>query len=289
MSNHSGTIKTIITITGAVAIVAFSAFSLWFYVGALTPFKTAVAKVIPYPAAMVNGHPILIKDVSDSLQLALLVNPQSVPTRQEILTQLLLQKDTQILADKYGVVVSNRQLDEEFNAEKNQDPQNFTAILKKYAMSEAEYKAHILKPYITSQNLQVWFNGQRSLNTDQYLLADSVKSQILNSSSSTSTLISLVKEYSQDPISQGFYGDSGFTEINSLLPELRAPLDSAKVGDVDIVPSRYGIHVIAVTAIDRNGNNNSPRLMLRQIFLKPANYNSWFNQEIKNIKTKIFF
>ncbi len=284
--NHK--IRNSIILTMVVFILLAAAFCFWFYSQPFSGSKISIAKALPFPAAFVDGHPIFARELVRRLSLA---EQYSTSNKQKtstdiILGQLIDEKNTQIIAQKYGVSVGSKQLDDELEKIKNQSPKNFTALLKSYGISESTFKLEILKPDILRTNLLSWFNAQRSINSTQYALADSLKQQITSASSSTSTFATLVKNYSQDPGSKTMQGDMGFVEINNMLTELKAPLDSAKPGDVIILPSRYGIHIFQIIAADRNGPNNSPRLEIKQIFLQAGDFSSWFNGEINNIKVK---
>ena len=78
---------------------------------------------------------------------------------------------------------------------------------------------------------------------------------------------------SQDSFQQATGGDLGFVDITQLLPELRQVVGGMKVGDVKVIPSRYGINIMKLEG--KNGN----QLHLRQIFLQGGNFQMWYNNE----------
>ncbi len=251
-------------------------FSAWFYLSPISNFKLKVATVIPYPAATVNGRPILIKDV--------LWRQQITQSSQDTALNLIVsEKQMDVVADKFGIGVSAKDLDSELSIIKQQD--DFNSLISKYGLSENDFKNKVLKPELLSSQLKLWFNGQRSLNPAQYALADAIKLQ-LNKDSSSSTFASLVAQYSQDNSTKPLDGNLGFVENNQLWPEFQAAVESAAAGSLVTVPGRDGLYIFRIQAKDNNGQNNSPRTELQEIYLKTADFNSWYNNEIKNIKIK---
>jgi len=269
--------KSIKLITAIVIVLLFlfALFTVWFYKTPASAFKDTVALVIPYPAAMVGGRPIYLRDLLDRLQAG--------GDRGQALRQIINEQETKIIAERLGVSVGDRELDNQLASIKASD-NNFQKTLRNYGMSESRFKNTVLKPELLYTNIKIWFNGQRSLNPNEYGTADYIVSQTLNSGSSTFT--SLLKKYSQDEGLKGLDGDLGFVDINSLRPEFKEAFDQARLGDVKVAPGSDGIYIFYIQSKDNNGLNGSLRVHAREIFLRVENFDQWYNNETKNIIIK---
>jgi hypothetical protein len=249
-------------------VAVLAVFSFWFYNSGPSNFKNKVASVVPYPAAIIDGRPIYIKDL----------------LKHNNINELISEKQTAIVADKFGVTVSGDQLNSQFGQIKGQA--DFSSLLLQYSLSESDFKNNVLKPQLLYTNLRLWFNGQRSLNPNEYALADIIKSQISGANGASSTFASLVSKYSKDDSTKKMEGNLGFVEVNNLWPEFQAAFDSLKSGDVQTVAGRDGLYIFQIRNKDNNGPNNSPRVEIGEIYLKMANFDTWYNNEIKNINIK---
>jgi len=65
-----------------------------------------------------------------------------------------------------------------------------------------------------------------------------------------------------------------------LLLELREPVELLKDGEVKILPSRLGLHIIKQEA--QAGSEKH----LRQIFLQTENFDSWLSGQTQNFNVK---
>jgi parvulin-like peptidyl-prolyl isomerase len=199
--------------------------------------------------------------------------------------QITSAQQTAAVARKYGVSVGQAQLDQQLILLKQRTP-NFSQLLVQYGLSENNFKTSVLKPELLYTNLEVWFNSQKTLNPSAYALADSLKQQLTATSATSSLFARLAVAYSQDKTTAATNGDLGFVETGNVWPEFQAALDTAKFGDVQIVPGRDGLYIFQILAKDSNGPNSSQRAEVKEIYLKTNSFEDWYNNEIKNIKIK---
>jgi parvulin-like peptidyl-prolyl isomerase len=295
MKKHIRKIAIILgVIIGGLLVVA-GILAIWFYKTPSSSLKDKIGRVLPLPAVFVSGQPIFMSSFLERVNSAQaiygsVVNMDQNTIREQVLNQMIEEKKTGIIANKFGVPVSAKELNDQFNSIKDQASQQsvsgLATLLGKYNLTENQFKNEVLKPELEYTDLMLWFNSQRTLNPKEYLLADSIRSQVLSANSSTGTFASLVQQYSQDTNSKVLDGDMGFVEITGLLPEFRQSLDSAKVGDVVIAPSRYGLHIFKIEFKDNNGKNNASRIQIKQVFLRTEDFNKWYQDETKNIPIK---
>ncbi len=269
-----------------IVLLIISALYIWIYWTPISPQKEKLGTIFPIPIALVNGKPVFMSEYTYRINVAkTTLGSINDLEKNQILEQLLADAKTNTVAERYGVYITNKDLSQELDLAKFSDP-DFNQKIKSAGITEGDFKDKILRPEVLHNHLLAWFNDQRSLNINQYSLAESLKQQILQASTSSSTINSLVQKYSLDNNSKMFKGDLGFVDINSLVPELKEPLDSAKAGDIVIASSRFGIHIFLVKARDKNGPGNSPRIELKQILLPTSDFNSWYKDQIDKVKLK---
>jgi parvulin-like peptidyl-prolyl isomerase len=97
----------------------------------------------------------------------------------------------------------------------------------------------------------------------------------------------LAKTSSQELASQSLAGDMGFVKISELLPELSEAVDSMTIGQVKLMASRYGLHLVKLVAKNNNGPQGASQVHLNQIFIKTNDFQQWLNNETKNLNVKI--
>jgi flagellar basal body-associated protein FliL len=286
-TNKSHKLAKSVIILVLIIIVALGSGTFWLFHGSLTAAKENVFRTIPLPIAFVNGRPIsgnyffarldIAKKISASQNG--LGNQQQL--RQNIFNSLIEQTKIAQLARQRGVSASSKQIDLAYQeAVKAQN--NLPGQLKTYGFTQNSYKEIILRPQIELDNLQSWYYSQADLNKEQYALIQQMQAALMNGSS----FKELAMQYSEDPATKNLGGDLGFTQISDLMPELREGVESLSPGQSQSLPSRYGIHFIQLLEKDNNGAQGASRVHLRQIFLKPTGFESWYNDEVKNFNVR---
>lgn len=263
-----------------VAII-FGALCIWLYSGKLTSAKISAFHYLPLPIALVNGSPILMHDflARESLGENMLTG-DSARTKTAIFDELLREEQVSQLAIAKGADVNPQEINSEYQSRAGQaglqGKDSFEGLLASYGLNPAAYKKEVVAPELRQINLQVWFNGQKNLNLSTYASAESLVQRIQNKED----MSALAKNFSSDENTKDIGGDMGFIDPAQTLPELRDPISSMRPGEVKILPSRYGLHVIRLE--EKNGNNYH----LRQIFLKTGDYSNWLASQTKNYKIK---
>lgn len=256
---------------------------LWLSVGTLTPAKEAIYSRLPFPAAIVNGHPISIKTYIQRYRLseaaAQKTGQPMGDLKTAVLTRLIQETELDILASQKSVAPNQAQLDREFLAEQAQNP-NLIATLASYGLSQEDYKNQLLKSSVAATNLTVWFYGQRTLNVAAYQQADDILAKL----NSGGKFGDLAKTYSQDQASKVLGGDEGFLDLGQILPEVQNAFLAAPLGQTKIVATRFGVEIIRLVDKDNQGQNGQQRLHLQQIYLPGSDFNAWYLNETKNFK-----
>jgi parvulin-like peptidyl-prolyl isomerase len=270
----------------AILLVIFIALNFWVYSGRITPLKTQFLTKLPFPMALVNGHPILMRDfilrynVAEKLGQAEANGQTDEQIRQQIYNQMVTDNETAQLAQSHDVSVTQKQIDAEYQKRASsadlQGHENFDALLSYYGLNNSNFKSQIIKPSLLTIAMQIWFNSQASLNQKEYNLANSLVQRIQKGED----MAQLAKQYTQDPTGQSVEGDLGFVQVTELLPELQETVDGMTTGSVKIIPSKFGLHIVKLE--QKIGN----LYHLREIFLTTESYNNWFASQAKNFNIK---
>ncbi len=271
--------KKIIKIAGIIIGVTISFLiiaSTWLYSGNLTAGKIKIFQSLPYPLAFVNGKAVLMRDFIFRLNVARHVNSAAgeQDISQAIYSQMIIEEKIRQIAYARKVFVSDREVEQEYSRQAGE--QNFSQKLVGYGLDLNEFKIYILRRQLLATNLQTWFNAQTDLNNQTYGKA----AQILEKISQGQKMADLAVADTEDNIGRETGGDLGFVDLASTLPELRQALAGMKTGEVKILPSRLGLHIIQLEG------QNQGRLHLWQIFLKNDNFEDWVYNQTKDFKVR---
>lgn len=274
-------VKRIILAVLGIVLVALLGLSIWLYTGELTQTKLDFFGKLPFPFAFVGGKEVSMKDFVLRYQLSKKITggqgSQSA-SLQQISDQLITEAKIDKIASENDVSVSGQQLNDAYAQQANQSTGSasttFQSFLANYGLSAQSFKDQILIPQLLVIDLQIWFNSQTQLNKGAYQQANNLLQKI----QSGQDMATLAKQFSQDGSTKATGGDLGFMQITNPVPEMRQSIAEMKPGDVKIISSRFGLHIIKLEQAIGN------QLHLRQIFINTSDFNSWLNSEMTKIK-----
>jgi parvulin-like peptidyl-prolyl isomerase len=276
--------KKIYKIASAAIVLSLIIASLtfWLYKGSLTANKIRIFNALPLPMAVVGGQNIPVREFLQRQMVANTVlgagSLNQAQNKNSIYDALINETKAALVAQKYSAGVSQKEIDLEYQTRASQTDitgkRTFFELLKNYGLGETDFKNKIIKPQLLEQKIKIWHVSQQALNKDLYARAESLGQKI----KSGENMGALATTFSQDETSKSVFGDLGFVDTSEVLPELREPLSSIKVGEVEIIPSRFGLHIIRLEG--KNGN----QMHLRQIFLEDSNFDNWYSTQTQNIK-----
>lgn len=264
------------------AITIFIGICFWLYTGQISNSKTKIFNFLPFPMAFVNGQPIAMSNFTLRYNSSKKISSNKTLTEQQIKANIykaiINETLTDQIANSEGLTASTQEINNEYNSKIGQTSlegkNDFSELLNSYGLTDNIYKQSVIKPNLLYLKLHIWFYNNKTLNKDAYNLAE----QILTQLNSGQDFNYLAKKYSQDEVEQSLNGDLGFLDISEILPEFRESISTIKEGEIEIIASRYGIHIIKLEEINEN------KVHLRQIFLKGNDFNSWYNSQTKKIK-----
>ena len=279
---------TIIAIVVAIILIIAGGLT-WLYTGNVSSAKEKVFKVLPLPAAIVNTKFVSAKEALARVELAKqLAESQGMgavidPT--QTYDQLLESKKITVLVSRERLSVKNEEIDEEYKNIVKQyaagDEAKFKEELEKtYRMSPEKFKNEVIRQELEQSQLAIWYSKQEGFNKDAYAKAKELQGKLDGGQS----FDEVATAYTQDEATKDFAGDSGLVVFNDLLPEFRTELAEVKVGDIKLVPSRYGLHILKVLELNNDGPDGAKQIHLQQIFVKQTGFEEWLKNETAAVK-----
>lgn len=263
--------------------ILLAAFLFWLYANPLTAAKEKIFFALPLPAARVGNHYVPMREYIFRRHLAQKISgAASIVPDSQIFAQIIKETGQGIVADKYGIRANHSQTEQALNRQDDFASPirglSFADSLKSFGLSRDDYINYILGPQRRLISLQIWQNSQRNLNPQAYTLAGGLMDK-LNLGQEFGTLAA---QYSDDAVEKNIKGDMGYVDPSLALPELKGKLVEMKIGQVEILPSRLGLHIIKLT--DKQGNLGH----YFEIFLKNRTFDSWLTEETKKFSIKIY-
>lgn len=260
---------------------------LWLSLTPLTPVKERVFSWLPFPAAIVGGHPVSMKEfisryrgAREFLDQQGSIAPANLPNL--VMQRLIDETKLGIIASQHGAVPTENQITEEYQRQSAglsaAGQGTAEQALAAAGLNDGTFKNELINRQVEAANLQTWFYGQRALNTGAYSAADS----ILAALSSGQTFEDLAKKYSQDPQTSELGGDNGFIPADRMLPEALAALQDLPPNQVKLVPTRYGLEIIKYLGQADAGGQAAYHL--EHIFLQGGDFFSWYAEQSAKLR-----
>ena len=268
----------IILLLAALVLIIFACGLVWLYSGRLTPSKTKAFLKLPLPMALVNNNPVPAKSFITRQLLAEKLPAGKTIQDLDIYNQIISESEISQIAAGHGIGISAFEVNKAYNdyaAQENFSGQaSFNDLLAGYGISRQIFIDQTVEPTLLAAKLQTWFYSQPDLNAQSYGQAKNLLDQI----QAGKDIGQLAKQFSQDGSSADLQGDLGFIDLTKLLPELQEGVDSLSVGQVKILPSRFGIQIVKL-----EGKSGS-LLHLRSIYIKGSDFQTWLTGQEQKFK-----
>ncbi len=257
-----------------------------------------VASIVPYPVSSVNGN-IIWNTTSYKDYLFELASVKKFYTSQgqdlnsaegkkklaQLKQDLIKQQEdnllTQQAARRYKIVVTNKEVDTEFNElVKNAGgiDKVKTTLTKLYGWTVDDFRGKV-RESIVQKKLGEKISSDASLNGGAQKQAEDILKQVKGGAD----FAELAKKYSQDgSASNG--GDLGFFGKGQMVPEFEQAAFALETGAVSgIVKTQYGYHIIKVT------DKKDDQVKASHILIKGTDLESWLKAQRTKAKIKQYF
>lgn len=255
-------------------------------------FIKGAARILPYPAAIVDGEYVTVFTYLD--QLDILKNyykeykkldlnseegkKQMAAVRIGTLNDTIENAVIAAEAKKMKVTVPNKDIDTEFDklVASNGGTKDFSEILKKYyGLTLTEFKNKIYAPRMLRQKMTEAINNDEAANAVTKKKAEDALARV----KAGEDFATVAKEVSQDPGSAANGGDLGFFGKGKMVPEFENAAFALKVGEVSgLVKTPYGYHIIKVTEI------KGAEIRASHILISTRDFNDWLAEKISTLK-----
>ncbi len=242
-----------------------------------------------YPAAWVNFRPITVDELLKQVSFIKHFSQQTeqpLPDEKELTDQMLNQLiDTELLrqqANRYGIKVSNKEVDETFDqmAEQNNGVDEVKKILSEmYGMNEKDFKK-LIKDQLMVEKIQkdlfTQVSAKHILIKDEGQ-ANEVLDKLKNNEKSFEDL---AKEFSEDTGSKDNGGDLGWFGRGMMVPQFEEVAFSIEPGETkeELVKTDFGFHIIRVE--EKKGKIDQSFTEWFQEVKENSKIYIWYNQPI---------
>lgn len=280
----------------AIFILAAAVFGLGIYrLGWSGETVKKITKVLPYPAVFVNWRAVRFSDYEDDVatlkyffetqgESAGVEIPEEKEMRKDVLDRLIKNEIANQLAKKYGIKVSDEDLEAEFQkvvAQEESVEKVAEALQSQYRWSIEQFKTKVIWPFLVQQKLEEAISKDENLNQETKRKAEEVLAKV---KSGEKSFLELAQEYSEDG-SAAEGGDLGFFGKGAMVPGFEKAAFSLGVGEVsDLVLTEYGYHIIKLEEQKKDDAGEVTEVRARHILIRTKSLDKIIEEEISKAK-----
>jgi flagellar basal body-associated protein FliL len=299
-------VRTVIISAAIIALVFILAVGAMIYVfGARDSFSGAVAKVIPYPAAVVDGSIFVgIKDLNANLasvkrfyesqdfsQIGFRVDFATEDGKKRLkvkerktLNKLIENRIIEKLASQRGVEVTSEMAMQNVSMEMSRygnEEYVKKNLLNLYGWSIDDFVEKLVKPDLYRSELE-----KKVRETDiEYAAAKEKIGKAQDELKGKKDFSAVAAKYSEAESAKNG-GDLGWFTADQMIPEIAISLFPMKKGDVsDVIQSPLGFHIVQIE--DRKTEDGIDKIKVRQILVRTRTFADWLTGQEKNMSIRI--
>ncbi len=272
--------KILLTILITLALLALT---LAFFVAGIYGFgwKSGVVekfiKIVPVPAAIVNGDFVRLSDFYQygKLYESLVRNPAGETERRQILDKLVENKLIRQLVQKRGIVVTDQEID-----------RFYRPILRKVQTETKDVPANfeelVVKPELEKISLQISLLAA-DIDSKGYKKALRALAELKKGGDFAQT----VKLYSEDEASKYINGEIGFVSADELpfwISDIIFDLELNEISEIVATPEGYRIFQV----IARDDTVSPGRVQVRQVLIKGKDFEEYLQKVKENSRIFVF-
>lgn len=269
-----------------------------------------VTKVLPYPAAIVNGRVIRWSDFQEDLTVLRqfyederkrAAPGSAFPSEEEMKTRVLdrMIKDQLAaeLADRYGITVTSEDVKKTYEGtildqaaldtttgKARAEARAADTLQQLYGLRPAQFQNRILHPFLVRQRLEAAVTQDDALNAEKRKKAEEALAELQAGKAFKDVAIA----YSEDPNVATTFGDRGLIGSGLLPKEVEDAAFALKAGETsEVIKSVFGYHVLRVT--DRQEKDGKvEKVRLYEILVKPIQLDDYLEAQKKTASIILF-
>lgn len=243
-------------------------------------FNKTLAKIFPYPAAIVGSNLITMDDLSREVGYIEYFYQKTAPDQtpdislieKQVVDRLIQEKVIEKLSRDNGVSISTKEVDEQFKkiADENGGEEKVGQILSDlYGLDTKSFK-HLIEAQLLQeklrdkfeQDLQMQVKARHILikvapdaSAETKAAAQAKAADLLSKVKGGADFNEIAKANSEDEASQGQGGELPFFSKGQNVAEFETVAFSLNPGEIsDLVETQYGFHIIKIE--DKKGSIN---------------------------------
>lgn len=263
-----------------------------------------VTKVLPFPAAIVDGRVIRYSDFQDDVTVlerfyrasqggaaAGSVFPSEEEMKRRVLDQLIKDKLAESLAARYDIVVTSDEVAKAYDAtildqaalgtpsgKAKASARAADTLQKMYGLRPSQFKTNVFQPFLVRQKLEKAILADETLNAENRKKAESALAELKAGKSFKDVALT----YSEDPNVKSTDGDRGEIGRGLLPPEVETAAFALKPGETSgVVKSVFGYHVLRVTNRTEQGGQVA-KVHLHEILVHPIQLDEYLEAQKKS-------
>lgn len=260
------------------------------------PVTDAVVHALPYPAATVNGKIIRYSDYNDDLATVrrffskqqeqaggeMAVMPTEEELRKGVLDRLIQTEILKEEADRYGVTVTQEEIDAEYaKISAGADGDAEAQIQELYGWTPAQFKEKVMRTYLLQTKLAEAVAKDESVSGESKAKAEEALQKLKDGT----PFADVAKEYSADPGSAANGGDLGFFGKGVMVPEFEAAAFSLAPGETSgLVQSQFGWHIIKVEEVKKDADGNVTEVKAAHILIAGPSIDEYLKKRLDEAK-----
>ncbi len=293
----------------AVAALVLFGFGLYRY-GWKGGVTQVITKVLPYPAAIVEGRVIRYSEYQEDLAVlerfyeaerARAVPGSVFPSREElkarVLDRLIKDELAEALAERYGVAVSSDDVKDTYEStileqasldaaggKARAEARAAETLEQLYGLRPSQFKTRVLHPFLIRQKLEAAIQGDEELNAEKRKKAEAALEELRSGKAFKEVALA----YSEDPAVTANGGDRGMIGRGLLPPEVEAAAFALQDGETSgVVKSVFGYHVLRVAARQASSGETA-KVHLHEILIRPIQLDDYLEVQRKTASIIIF-
>jgi parvulin-like peptidyl-prolyl isomerase len=262
-----------------------------------------ITKVLPFPAAIVDGRVIRYSDFQDDLTVlerfyqaegggaaAGSVFPSEEEMKSRVLDQMIKDKLAEELAARYDIVVTSDEVAKAYDAtildqaalgtttgKARASARAADTLQQMYGLRPSQFKNNVFQPFLIRQKLERAIQSDETLNAEKRKKAEAALAEL----KAGKAFRDIALTYSEDPNVKATGGDRGSIGRGLLPPEVEAAAFALKTGETSgVVKSVFGYHVLRVTDRTEVGGQVI-KVHLYEILVHPIQLDDYLEEQKK--------